>query len=373
MSPDIGLDLQFYDAEESQGNGPLAKVLLLGGLGPLSPSALPQPDEETAALFAGHDLRGLGLLADAAFAQTAASGKTALDFCAKLGADVVSLAGMEGGALTQTRGLLGAIDSVGAGEAEAEAFRPVVRNIGGIRLGILAFSERRAERFDGRANILHPMVYDRVRMLQAQCDHIVVFCHAGLPKANLPLPDWRARYRRFIDAGASIVAGMPPSGISGWEEYRNGLVFYGLGTLADDREDAGDRSLALQLALERNGRFRYEVRMLERAGGTLRLCEREAEKKEINDINALLVNERAYLEQSSALCRTAYETWERENCANSAGSRRGLLGAFLPQTAEQRKREEEARLRALLENESLRMAVLCALETRQNEKTGDRV
>jgi len=372
MSQETGLDLQFYDADAPTENGPTTKVLLLGGVGPLAPSA-PRKDAAVSALFAGHDLRALSLLKDAAYAESGVSGKAAAEWAAGIGVDVVSLAGMEGEHCSETRDLLGGVELIGAGETEAETFRPLLRNIGGVRLGVLALAERRAGGFDGRANILHPLACDRVRMLQAQCDHVIVFCHAGLPKANLPLPEWRARYRRLVDSGASVVVGMPPAGVSGWEEYRHGLVFYGLGTLADDREGADARSLALSLKLGQNGRFTYEVHMLERDCGTLRVCESEATKQSINETNALFFDERAYLAQSTALCRAAFDAWERETCAiHAQGFGRGLLNALLPQSANNAKREDEAQLKALLENESLRLAVLRALVAREATEQGGR-
>lgn len=371
MSQETGLDLQFYDADAPSEHGPTAKVLLLGGVGPLAPSAPPRKDAALSALFAAHDLRVLALLTDAAYTDSRVSGKAAADWAAAMGADAASLAGMEGEHCSQTRDLLGGVEQIGAGETETEAVRPLVRNLGGVRLGVLALAERRAGGFDGRADILHPMACDRVRMLQAQCDHVIVFCHAGLPKANLPLPEWRARYRRLVDSGASVVVGMPPAGVSGWEEYRHGLVFYGLGTLADDREGADARSLALSLKLGQNGRFTYEVHMLERDCGTLRVCESEAAKQTINETNALFFDEKEYLARCTALCRSAYDAWERETCAiHAQGFGRGLLNALLPQSANSAKREDEAQLKALLGNESLRLAVFRALAAREATEQG---
>ena len=368
MNPETGLELQFFEPDNPLENGHSARVLLLGGIDARSSTALPKPSGELAAWFATHELRALSLLGAA---EGDAGATAALNWIAGIGGDVVSLAGLTGGSLPQIRLASGDKKLLGAGDTEADAFRPAVVNIDDVRIGLLAVSERRAVGFDGRADILHPLVYDRVRMLQAQCDHVIVFCHAGLPNATLPLPEWRARYRRFVDAGASIVVGQPPCGISGWEEYRNGLVFYGLGTLANERADAECCSLAVSLVLERNGRFRYETRLLERSGETLQPSGDDAQKQAVNQTNALLLNEKAFLAQSTALCCETYDAWERETCVTHGPNLgRGLLNALLPQSAEQARREDEANLRALLENESLRLAVLRALAARDAEKGG---
>ncbi len=365
MNPETGLELQFFEPDNPLENGHVARVLLLGGVDARANTALPKPSEELVGWFGAHELRALSLLGAA---EGAAGAAAALDWIAGAGGDVVSLAGLAGDA-ARIRPSSGKPEWIGAGDTEAEAFRPSVCNIDDVRIGLFAVSERRANGFDGRADILHPMVYDRVRMLQAQCDHVIVFCHAGLPKANLPLPEWRARYRRFVDAGASIVVGQPPIGVSGWEEYRGGLVFYGLGTLACEQS----QSLALSLMLERNGRFRYETRLLECANGALQLSSDEAAKRAINETNNLFLRERDYLARSAALCCETYDAWKRDICATYGPKLgRGLLNALLPQSAQQARREDEANLRALLENESLRLAVLRALTEREAEKGGER-
>lgn len=373
MSSETGLELQFFDIDAPATNGPTAKLLLLGGVGSLSPSSPPRMDAALSALLAAHDLVALSLLADTTNEDSSASGAAAAEWAAGIGADFVSIAGLESETPPEASRFPGNIERIGAGETEAEAFRPLVKNHNGVRIGVLALAERRAGGFDGHADILHPLACDRVRMLQAQCDHVVVFCHAGLPKANLPLPEWRARYRRLVDSGASVVVGQPPAGVSGWEEYRHGLVFYGLGTLADDREGADARSLALSLKLGQNGRFTYEVHMLERDCGMLRFCESEAAKQSINEINTLFFDEKEYLTRCRALCCGAYDAWTRETCAAHAkGIGRGLLNALLPQSADNAKREDEAQLKALLENESLRLAVFRALVAREAEEQGGR-
>ena len=371
MSSETGLELQFFDVDIPVPNRHAVQTLLLGGVGPLNPASLPKMSASFSAWFEAHELRALALLTDPGFSAGDAGGATAFDWVASIGADIASLAGMVGRTPPRANMESNSMATLGAGETEAEAFRPVLRNIDGVRVGFLAFSERPANGFDGRADLLHPMAYDRVRMLQAQCDHVIVFCHAGLPKANLPLPEWRARYRRFVDAGASVVVGMPPSGVSGWEEYRNGLVFYGLGTLADDRESADDCSLAVSLSLERNGRFQYETRLIERSGGALRFSENEAEKQLINERNALFFDEQAYLTRSTEFCREIYDAWKRETGVfRTPGLGRGIFGALLSQSVQNAKREDEAKLKALLENESLRLAVRRALAAREAEKGG---
>jgi hypothetical protein len=359
------LDLQRYDSDAPRPNGPAVNMLLLGGLDPLC-GGLPSPDAELAAALAAQDIRCLALKNDA----SSESGRIAANWAKDAGMNIVSLAGMEGGALEETRALLGGAVTLGAGKAEAEAFAPYVRNINGVRIGVLAVSERLAGGFDGRADILHPLVCNRVHMLLAQCDHVVVLCHAGLAGTDLPLPEWRARFHRFVDAGASVVAVMSPGAVSGWEEYQNGLVFYGLGTVSADCETAASRSLAVLLTLRQNGRFQYEARVLGQQNGQIGFPGQTAWKDEINALNALFLDGTAYLERINALCRSTYEAW-RKGANPRAMLGRSLFGALVPQA--NAKRENEARLCALLSNESLRLAVLRAIAAKQANEDGGRI
>ena len=373
MNPETGLSLQTLEADNPIANGHSVNLLLLGGVGALPATSFPQPDEQLSAWFGANELCALALLSEAETDATSASNEV-LTWITKIGGKFVSLAGYEGGVLPQIWRENQAIETFGAGQTEVEAFRPIVRNVDGVRIGLLAYAERRSLAFDGRADILHPLVYDRVRMLQAQCDHVIVFCHAGLPKANLPLPEWRERYRRFVDAGASVVVGQPPSGVSGWEEYRNGLVFYGLGALVDGRAACDPCSLAVSLSLERNGRFRYEARLLECARGTLQFSSDESIKNSINETNDLFLREREYLARSAALCGETYDNWARNACGSHLpGFGRGLLHALLPLAGEPAKRAEETNLLALLEDESLRLAVRRALATRNAKEDGENI
>ena len=124
------------------------------------------------------------------------------------GIELISMAGLrnEGGEASAI-GFIG-VNTIGAGDTESMANRPYIHCINGIRLGVVALAEQTSEIFNSRADILSLAALDRVRMLLNQCDHVIVLVRSGLDQAELPLPEWRARYRRFIDAGASAVVDM---------------------------------------------------------------------------------------------------------------------------------------------------------------------
>lgn len=263
----------------------------------------------------------------------------AVQWLTDAGVQIVALAGMQGepGApvhVPENR------KTIGMGETEAMANRPQILSINGIRLGIVSFGEQPSGVFTGRADVMSLHANDRVRMMINQCDHVIVLVHAGLDAGELPLPEWRARYKRFIDAGASIV--LDTGRARGWEAYQNGLVFYGLGS------PAGADALGVFLTLHRNGHLLYEARALQTTGGTLDFSKNEAFRAKIDEQNKLFTQEKDYLLAADEMCQRLY-------CAREATQKRGVLGLFTPHT------DEEQRLLSLLENESLRLMILRAL------------
>lgn len=313
-----------------------ANVLLLGGL----TGALPRLAEPLAAVFSAQDLLLCALHDDAA---------KAAESLREIGAGVVSLAGMCGERVDSAITALGKERIIGAGETEALASAPAVCCINDVRIGVLAYGERRWGGFDGRADILGLKAFEHVRMLLNRCDHVIVLLRAGLDGAALPLPEWRARYRRFIDAGASVVA--DTGGAKGWETYKTGLVCYGLGQPCD-----GD-SLLLSLALKQNGKFEYEIRALEHSAGALGFSSNGAFRKTIDDQNRLYLNEAAYLQAANQMCLRYYREHEQPQ-------KQGLLGALLPGRGETPRRQQE-RLFDLLGDESRRLTTLRALRQLQ--------
>lgn len=304
----------------------VARLVILGGL-----------QAQTQAFAASESLQTELREQDLRVCALHQSDDSAANWLSEAGIDVVSLAAMEG----EIPALPEGIDALGFGETEAMANRPLVRCVNGIRLGFVTFAEQIRGEFQNRADLLSLMAFDRVRMLINQCDHVIVLVKSGLPNAELPLPEWRARYRRLIDVGASVV--IDTGNAKGWEDGQNGLIFYGLGspTEAD--------SLGVFLTLHRNGRLSYEARALERTAGTLDFSKNDSFKAQIDAQNRLFTNEKAYQNATDEMCKRLYSQSET---AQKRGVR-GLLSSHA---------EEEARFRSLLENESLRLVTLRAMQ-----------
>lgn len=134
------------------------------------------------------------------------------------------------------------IAAIGAGRDAAEARRGVVVDVGGIRIGLLAYCERQLlwdvylgqfarARHAGVAALAEPDLDRDVARLRARADLVVVSLHAGdnyaAPRAS------QLRWaRRAVDAGADLVVEHHPHVAQPVAMYRGRAILLSLGNYA---------------------------------------------------------------------------------------------------------------------------------------------
>lgn len=79
-----------------------------------------------------------------------------------------------------------------------------------------------------------PALYESIREAASSHDVVCLSIHAGQENLTIPSPGRRDLYRSFVDAGAQIVWGHHSHVAQVWEQYRQGVIFYGLGNFAVD-------------------------------------------------------------------------------------------------------------------------------------------
>lgn len=351
---------------------PKANILLLGGIGPLRDTGKLVLTEAVKTLFGASELRCAALFCDANSSGIAGeTGQNAIDWLRSNGVGLVSLCGVLREDLQGTLDALDTVKALGVGTNQAMANRAEVVSVNGVRLGFIVLNECSddRERYAPEADILEADALDRVRKLLPQCDHIIVFSRLGIPGYGLPLPEWRARCRRFIKAGASVVAVMEPDALMGWEEYQDGLILYGLGTLADDGADMPARSLAVSLAFRTNRGFSYGLKLLEASKNTLSFCADETVQSALGAKNALLLDEAGYLAEAERCALKYYEDGEFALLFGEKDERkRGPIASLLHPKTPETHREAEEQLRRLLLDESKRRVVLSALNRKKRDE-----
>jgi len=137
--------------------------------------------------------------------------------------------------LSATVRALGDLLHAGAGADADAAFRPMTVQCGQLRVAILAVAEAgfgvllAGERGPGVAWIRDARCQQAVRRAVAEHDAVVIVAHGGVEEIDVPLPEWRAVYRAFLDLGVAAVIAHHPHVPQGWERYGRGVIAYSLG------------------------------------------------------------------------------------------------------------------------------------------------
>lgn len=124
---------------------------------------------------------------------------------------------------------------VGAGKNIAEARRPAVFDVRGVKIGFLAYYGNgdwhpATEAAPGTApRYRHYIEEDIQRLRKDGMDFVVVNYHWGEEKSQYP-DGYQIGLARFtIDAGADLVIGHHPHVLQGIERYKHGIIAYSLG------------------------------------------------------------------------------------------------------------------------------------------------
>lgn len=275
-------------------------------------------------------------------------------------------------------------DTLGAGMAVEAAYRPLVRDIKGVRIGMINACEAQLGVLDhnaepgqaGYAWLNHPRLDRSVIELKRRCDFVVLFAHAGLEYQDIPQKEWRLRYRHLCDLGADVVAGAHPHVPQGMETYNDSLIFYSLGNFCFvNRTDPSARynhAYAVRLGFEKGQPVRFTPVFHHTENDVVRLSP-ETERIDLERLNALLGEgyQRRYDEMSLAL----FDRYLHRNLNYSLlalpcdGTLKGTLHE-LAATLLGKRRGVDKRVLAmhLLKNETYHYAARRALELRARKR-----
>ncbi len=200
------------------------------------------------------------------------------------GFDVLSLANNHTGdfgrpALVQTvrRVRTGGVSPLGAGADRAGAWRPVVVERRGVRVGFLAFNAigetwragadsagAASLRMQPRTGAIVPLellrLETRVRALALRTHVVVVLPHWGDQYTHQPVPDQRRVGSALIDAGATVVVGGHPHWVQDVQRHRDGFVVHSLGNFVFDMDTRETREgVVLDLTFRRSELARADL------------------------------------------------------------------------------------------------------------------
>jgi len=126
----------------------------------------------------------------------------------------------------------------GAGKNLKEAKKPLILEKNGIKVGILAYCKKgiysAGIRKPGSAQLKVDEVCSDIKKLKESVNHVVISVHWGIEFCEYPYSKDIFIAHCFIDSGARIILGHHAHVIQGIEEYKDGLIFYGLGNFIYD-------------------------------------------------------------------------------------------------------------------------------------------
>ena len=129
------------------------------------------------------------------------------------------------------------IETVGAGENLAAARRLLIRNLDGVRVGIIAMAEHEFSIASPGSAGANPLdMVDFVRNVTSNrnlFDYLIVLLHGG-DEFLVPSPRIKDTCHFIVEMGANAVIVQHPHVLGGYEDYRNAHIVYGQGALLMD-------------------------------------------------------------------------------------------------------------------------------------------
>jgi hypothetical protein len=130
------------------------------------------------------------------------------------------------------------IDYMGVGENLELARKIKYKEIKGKRFAFLNFAENEFSTTDGLspgANPINPVSnFNDIREAQSNSDFVFIIVHGGIENYQYPAPRQKELFRFYVESGANVVLCNHSHCISGYESYKDGFIFYGLGNFVFD-------------------------------------------------------------------------------------------------------------------------------------------
>lgn len=196
-------------------------------------------------------------------------------------------------------------------------------NIDGVKIGFISgtsydFASLKDKWTDydkiGCAWINSPEINKQVIENKSKCDYLFVISHGGFEYMDVPLPEWRDRYRELIDLGVDAIIGSHPHVPQGVEVYKNKPIFYSLGNFYFDNSNKNkpkywDNGL-LGIVEIVNGEIYHKVIPTIRDGYIIDIDNSLEIIKHINDITTILKDDEKYMDSVNANVLRLYPKYQ---------------------------------------------------------------
>ena len=206
--------------------------------------------------------------------------------------------------LKTTLKAFGKVKCIGAGEATS-VYEPLIIEKDGIKIGFFPLVQHEFGTADnikendlGTAWINHPIVSSKVRDAKEKCDLLIVLPHAGFENIDVPLPEWREKYKSLIDSGVDLVIASHPHVPQGWEDYKGKRIYYSLGNFCFDKKIGTNpywnKSLSVKVSIDDNKQISLEQQNVVFEDGVIDVDDSEEAKHHNDYLQRLLRDEEKY-------------------------------------------------------------------------------
>ncbi|WDF68894.1 CapA family protein [Sphingobacterium oryzagri] len=236
-------------------------------------------------------------------------------------------------AMSATIDAFGAEHVFGVGD-EKTAYDLLVREVDGVRYGFVAYAENgygalSGDSTSGYAWVNHARVNADLQRFKQTVDLLIAQVHAGVEMLDVPIPEWRERYRALIDAGADIVIAHHPHVLQGYECYQDKYIVYSLGNFYFDGisdAPAWKKGGVLTLEIDNGQLCNLQLRVVEKEGASLSLLPAAQAQPLIDTLNSKLADEKAYIAYVDTI---ALKEWDKHHANYYAKAFNGLASYSL--------------------------------------------
>jgi poly-gamma-glutamate synthesis protein (capsule biosynthesis protein) len=245
----------------------------------------------------------------------------------QMGFNIISLANnhmLDYGAngLLETKKAFKKSTTLGAGNWN-EAYQVKYIDIKGVRIGFFSgtscdFASLKDNWTDkqkiGCAWINQSEVNKILSTAKEMCDYLIVISHGGIEHMEVPLPEWRDRYRELIEMGADAIIASHPHVPQGIEEYKGKSIFYSLGNFFFDNDNHQkpsfwDNGILAVLEIE-NGKISWQSIPVIKKNDFLDIDNSDKISEHLKYLKDILTDDEKYIEKVNSEVLRLYEKYK---------------------------------------------------------------
>lgn len=189
---------------------------------------------------------------------------------------------------------------------EKDGIKVALLNLCEFQFGMLYDHWTQGNDVVGCAWVNHSMANKLIEEGKKHADYLVAIIHAGVEMIDVPLPEWRDRYREMIDLGCDVVVAHHPHIVQGYEIYKGSPIVYSLGNfcfsggVVPSTEEWNIGALAI-LSIQA-GELSLELKGCQLNNNLLSLIDEKIWKNKIDNLKQYL-DDRNYLQRVDENCK----------------------------------------------------------------------